>query len=108
LEAETRYQFIKILSLSLYYACTKLRHYLLSSTYIVACQTDIIKHKLRRSILSGTLGKWAYILIEYDLAYEPLKSTIGQIIVNFIVEHLTDIEHDLEVDHIFYPMEIIF
>jgi hypothetical protein len=42
------------------------------------------------------------------LAYEPLKSTIGQIIVNFIVEHLADIEHDLEVDHIFYPMEIIF
>ena len=30
IDAETRYTFIEKLSLSLYYACTKLRHYLLS------------------------------------------------------------------------------
>jgi hypothetical protein len=28
----------------LYYACTKLRYYLLSITCIVACQNDVIKH----------------------------------------------------------------
>ena len=32
IDAETRYTFIDKLCLSLYYACTKLRHYLLSST----------------------------------------------------------------------------
>ena len=32
IDAETRYMFIEELCLSLYYACTKLRHYLLSST----------------------------------------------------------------------------
>ena len=46
IDAETRYIFIEKLCLSLYYACTKLMHYLLSSTYIVTCQADVIKHML--------------------------------------------------------------
>jgi hypothetical protein len=43
-DAETRYVFIERLCLCLYYPCTKLRHYLLSSACIVACQADVIKH----------------------------------------------------------------
>jgi hypothetical protein len=42
IDAEIRYIFIEMLCLSLYYVCTKLRHYLLSSTCIVTCQTDVI------------------------------------------------------------------
>ena len=37
IDAEMRYTFIEKLCLSLYYACSKLRHYLLSSTCIVVC-----------------------------------------------------------------------
>ena len=74
IDTEIRYTFIEKLCLSLYYVCTKLRHYLLSSTCIVVCQTDVIKHMLQKSILSGRIGKWAYALVEYDLACEPLKS----------------------------------
>ena len=37
IDAETRYTFIEKLCLSLYYTCTKLRHYLLSSACIVTC-----------------------------------------------------------------------
>jgi hypothetical protein len=51
LDAETRYTFIEKLCLSLYYACTKLRHYLLSSTCYVASQTDIIKYMLQKLFL---------------------------------------------------------
>ena len=40
IDAETRYTFIKKLCLSLYYACTKLRHYLLSSTCIVSSMSN--------------------------------------------------------------------
>jgi hypothetical protein len=87
LDAETRYQFIEKLYFLFYYACTKLRHYLFSSTCIVTCQTDVMKHMLHRPILSGTLGKWAHSLIEYDLPYESLKSTKGQIVADFVVEH---------------------
>jgi hypothetical protein len=46
IDAETRYSFIEKLCLSLFYACSKVRHYLLSSTCIVACQADVIKHIL--------------------------------------------------------------
>ena len=74
IDTETSYTFIEKLCLSLYYDCTKLRHYLLSSTWIVTCQADVIKHMLQKPILSVIIGKWAYALVEYDLAYESLKS----------------------------------
>jgi hypothetical protein len=74
LDAETWYVFMEKLCLSLYYACSKFRHYILSSSCIVACQYDVIKHMLLKPILSGMIGKWAYALVESDLAYEPLRS----------------------------------
>jgi hypothetical protein len=46
LDAETQYVFVEKLYLSLYYACSKFRHYILSSSCIVACQYDVIKHML--------------------------------------------------------------
>jgi hypothetical protein len=46
IDAETRYSFIEKLCLSLFYLCSKLRHYLLSSTCVVACQANVIKHML--------------------------------------------------------------
>uniref|UniRef100_J3MEC9 Uncharacterized protein n=1 Tax=Oryza brachyantha TaxID=4533 RepID=J3MEC9_ORYBR len=57
------------------------------STCVVTCQTDVIKYMLQKPILSGRIGKWAYALVEYDLAYEPLKSMKGQIVADFIVDH---------------------
>jgi hypothetical protein len=46
IDAETRYSFIEKFYLSFFYACSKLWHYLLASTCVVACQADIIKHML--------------------------------------------------------------
>jgi hypothetical protein len=46
MDAKTRYSFIEKLWLSLFYTCSKLRHYLLSSTCLVACQAVVIKHML--------------------------------------------------------------
>jgi hypothetical protein len=45
---------------------------------------------LQQPILSGRIIKWAYALIEYDLAYEPLKSMEGQVVADFIVGHSID------------------
>jgi hypothetical protein len=94
INAETRYSFIEKLCLSLFYDCSKLQHYLLASTCVVACQADVFKHKLHQSILSGRIRKWAYALIEYDLAYEPLKSMKCQVVANFIVGHSIDQNND--------------
>jgi hypothetical protein len=90
INTETRYSFIEKLYLSLFYACSKLRHYLLSSTCVVACQADVIKHMLQEPILSGRIRKWAYALIDYDLVYESLKLIKGQVVADFIVEHNID------------------
>jgi hypothetical protein len=60
LDAETRYVSVEKLFLSLYNACSKFRHYILSSSCIVDCQYDVIKHTLLKPILSGRIGKWAY------------------------------------------------
>jgi hypothetical protein len=46
IDVKTRYSFIEKLCLSFFYACSKLRHYLLSSTCIVACQANVIRHML--------------------------------------------------------------
>ena len=100
INSETRYTSTEKLYLSLYYACTKLRHYLLSSTRIVVCQTDVLKYMLQKPILSGTIGKWAYALVEYDLACESLKSMRSQIVADFIVEHRINDKHSLEVDYV--------
>jgi hypothetical protein len=67
---------------------------LLSSTRVVAYRDDVIKHMLQQPILSGRIRKWAYTLIEYDLAYEPLKSMNVQVVADFIIEHSIDQNSD--------------
>jgi hypothetical protein len=49
---------------------------------------------LQQPILSGRIKKWAYTLIEYDLAYEPLKSIKGQVVADFIVGNSIDQNSD--------------
>jgi hypothetical protein len=93
LDAETWYVFMEKLYLSLYYAFSKFRHYILSSSCIVACQYDVIKHVLLKPILSGRIEKWTYALVEYDLAYEPLRSMKGQAVTDFIVDHAIEVDH---------------
>jgi hypothetical protein len=84
IDAETRYSFIEILCLSLFYTCSKLGHYFLASTCVVACQANVIKHMLQQPVLSGRIRKWAYALIEYDLTYESLKFIKDQVVADFI------------------------
>jgi hypothetical protein len=50
LDAETWYVFMEKLCLSLYYVCSKFRHYILSSSCIVARQYDVIKHMFKANL----------------------------------------------------------
>jgi hypothetical protein len=50
---------------------------------------------LLKLILSGRIGKWAYALVEYDLAYKPLRSMKGQVVADFIVDHIVDVDHSV-------------
>jgi hypothetical protein len=109
IDAETRYSFIEKLCLSLFYACCKLQHYLLSSTCVAACQANVIKPMLQKPILSGRIGKWAYALIEYDLDCKSLKSIKGQIVADFIVEHSIDQNSNKSCNLVsIYPCKLFF
>jgi hypothetical protein len=94
-DAETQYVFMENFCLSLYYACSKFRYYIFSSSCVVACKYDVIKHMLLKPILSQRIGKWAYVLVEYDLAYKPLRSMNGQVVADFIVNHAIDVGHSV-------------
>jgi len=64
---------------------------------------------LHKPILSGRINKWAYALVEYNLACEPLKSIKCQIVADFIIEHRINNEHDLEVGYITCtPLKLYF
>jgi hypothetical protein len=62
----------------------------------VPCQYDVIKHMLLKPISSRRIGKWAYALVEYDLAYEPLRSMKRQVVTDFIVDHAVDVGHSVD------------
>nr|AAM19047.1 putative retrotransposon [Oryza sativa Japonica Group] len=65
--------------------------------YIITYLSRHLLDAETRPILSGRIGKWAYALIKYDLAYEPLKSMRGQIACDFIVDHHVDIAYEEDV-----------
>jgi hypothetical protein len=50
---------------------------------------------LLKPILSGRVGKWAYALVVYDLAYELLISMTGQVVADFIVDHAVDVDRSV-------------
>jgi hypothetical protein len=56
-DAETKYTHVKKICLTLYYACSKFRHYILSSSCIVTSQHDVVKYMMQKPILSGRVGK---------------------------------------------------
>jgi hypothetical protein len=63
----------------------------------------VIKYILQNPIMSGRIGKWAYALIEYDLAYEPLKSMKGEVVADFIIEHRINDTHKLYISYLLLP-----
>jgi hypothetical protein len=60
----------------------------------------VIKYMLQNLIMSGRIGKCAYALLEYDLAYGPLKSMQGQVVADFIVEHRIKDTYELDISYL--------
>jgi hypothetical protein len=88
LDMETRYHEIEKLCLCLFFTCTKLRHILLSVEIIVICKLDVIKHMLTAPVLKGRLGKWMFVLSEFDIRYRPVKAVKGQALTYVITERI--------------------
>jgi len=87
LDPEMRYSPIEKICLCLYFSCTKLGHYLLTSEFTMVSEFHVIKHMLSMPILNGRIGKWILALLEFDLRYESAKAVKGQAIADFITHH---------------------
>ena len=85
--AETRYSPIEKLCLALYFACMKLRHYLIKSQVYMVSQTDLMKYMLSRPLITRRIRKWSLALLEFTLVYFPHKSVKGQALANFLADH---------------------
>ncbi|KAM1013558.1 hypothetical protein ACFX2C_043669 [Malus domestica] len=74
---EINYSPVKKLCLALFFAASKLRHYMLSSVTQVIAQTYVIRYMLTRPIVKGRIGKWTLALSEFSLQYVPQKVVKG-------------------------------
>ena len=84
---KTRYTPIENLCLALYFACTKLRHYLIKSQVYVVSQTDLMKYMLSRPLITRRINKWSLALSEFTLVYFQHKSVKRQVLANFLADH---------------------
>ncbi|XP_021824643.1 uncharacterized protein LOC110765743 [Prunus avium] len=97
--AELYYSPIEKLCLALYFAATKLRHYMLPSVVQIISKTDLIKYMLTWPIIRGRIGKWTMALSEFTFQYVAQKSVKGQALADFLAHHPAQgQEEELEVE----------
>jgi len=66
---------------------------LLSSKCTVICKDDVVKYMLSMLILSGRIGKWILALLEFDLCYKSAKEVKGQVMADFVTQHVIQWDH---------------
>ncbi|KAM1302551.1 hypothetical protein ACFX2H_013470 [Malus domestica] len=77
LNSPENYSSVEKLFLALFFAASKLMHYMLSSVTQVITQTDVIRYMLTQPIVKGRIGKWTMALSKFSLQYVPQKAIKG-------------------------------
>ncbi|KAM2027607.1 hypothetical protein ACFX1T_019874 [Malus domestica] len=99
-DAETRYFNIEKLALALVMSAQKLRPYFQAHSIIV-----LTNHPLRQILQSPNTSwrmiKWAIVLGEFDISYQPKPAEKGQAVVDFIADFT------YPVDIVSTPKEVI-
>nr|AAK92670.1 putative gag-pol precursor [Oryza sativa Japonica Group] len=85
--AERNYSPIEKLCLALIFALKKLRHYMLTHQIQLIATVDPIRYVLSQPLLAGRLGKWALLMMEFDITYVPQKAVKGQALAEFLAAH---------------------
>jgi hypothetical protein len=85
--SEFNYSPIEKMCLSLIFAVTKLRPYMLAHSVQLISRVDILKYLMSRPTLSGRIGKWTLMLMEFDITYIPQKAIKGQGLADFLAAH---------------------
>ncbi|KAM2674507.1 hypothetical protein EV2_015688 [Malus domestica] len=66
-QPEINYSAVEKLCLAVFFAASKLRHYMLPSVTQVIAQTNVMQYMLTRPIVKGRTGKWTMALSEFSL-----------------------------------------
>jgi len=85
--AECNYSPIEKLCLALIFALKKLRHYMLAHEIQLVARADPIRYVLSQPVLTGRLGKWAILMMEFDITFVPQKAVKGQALADFLAAH---------------------
>ncbi|KAM0891957.1 hypothetical protein ACQ4PT_026069 [Festuca glaucescens] len=85
--AERNYSPIEKLCLALIFSLKKLRHYMLALQIQLVARADPIRYVLSQPALMGRLGKWALLMMEFDLTFVPQKAIKGQALADFLAAH---------------------
>jgi ribonuclease HI len=103
--SENNYSPIEKLCLALVFSLKKLRHYMLVHPIQLIVKADPIRYVLNQPALMGRLGKWAVIMIEFDIMYVSQKAIKGQALDDFLAAHHVPDNSSLVVD---LPDEDVF
>ncbi|KAL2248312.1 UNVERIFIED_CONTAM: Retrovirus-related Pol polyprotein from transposon [Sesamum indicum] len=95
--AEKRYAQIEKLALALIVTARKLRPYF-QGHRIVVLTNHPLYNVLARPEASGRLVKWAVELGEFDIEYQARTALKGQVLTDFMVEHVSEPETEPELD----------
>ena len=85
--AECNYSPLEKYCLALIFALKKLRHYMLAHEIQLVARADPIRYVLSQPVLTGRLGKWAVLMMEFDITFVPQKAVKGQALADFLAAH---------------------
>ncbi|XP_021727707.1 uncharacterized protein LOC110694851 [Chenopodium quinoa] len=91
LPSEVRYTSLEKLSLALFNAVKKLRHYF-ETHHVVVMTNYPLKSVLRKPDLTGRLGKWSISLSTMDIEYQPRKAIKSQALADFVADFSPDLQ----------------
>ncbi|KAM0829812.1 hypothetical protein ACQ4PT_066635 [Festuca glaucescens] len=85
--AERNYSPIEKLCLALMFSLKKLRHYMVNHEIQLIARADPIRYVLSQLAHIGRLGKWALLMMEFDLTFVPQKAIKGKALAEFLAAH---------------------
>src|ERR1043165_2136052 len=86
LEYEIKYSKTDKLSLALFWACTKLQHYLSSYTTYDVAEMSLLKFLMERPFLDSKMSKWVAVFASFDLKFVNRKAVKGGAIADQLAE----------------------
>ncbi|KAH6801009.1 hypothetical protein C2S52_001473 [Perilla frutescens var. hirtella] len=95
---ELKYSPVEKLCLSLIFSIQKLKHYFQAHTVRLISKVNPLKYVMTRPVMSDRLARWYLQLQQFEIIYVPQKAVKGQVLADFLADHLIPAEWELDDD----------